>query len=110
MTMMPGPMMAASVRSRRRQVRRGAISLTRMVPKAPCMSPTCISSRTAEVGTSCESSFTGSRSVTADLYPGARFDPSAPVLRDQGLQQVVNGDGADQYSGIGHGQSREVVV
>lgn len=60
--------MAASVSKRLRQVRRGASSLSRIVPNAPWMSPEWVSS-TTEVGTGWESPLTGPRSATEGQTP-----------------------------------------
>src|SRR5947208_14924225 len=102
MTLGPGPMIAASVGRRRRQVRRGVTSLTRMVPNAPWMSPWCNSSSTADVGFVRESLRFGSRSDISGLYPGASFDSVAPVLWDLGLDDVVTGYRSDHVSGRVH--------
>src|SRR5438128_115201 len=105
MTMRPGPTIAARVSILRRQVRRGVTSLTRIVPKAPWMSPSCRSSSTADFGFKRESLRFGSRSDITGLYPGARFGPVAPVFRHQCFDDVVCGDRTDQGSGrIDHGK------
>ena len=55
-TIRPGPMMASRVRSFLAKERRAARSCSRIVPKAPWMSPTCALSETARragAGTSC---------------------------------------------------------
>src|ERR1700680_5200621 len=109
MTMRPGPMMAARVSSLRRHVLRGATSLSRIVPNAPWMSPTCASSRTAEVGLLCESTLRGSRSPKGTLDSAARFDPVAPLLGDQRFQEIVNRDRSDQVAGrVDHSKRDQV--
>src|ERR1700675_3366399 len=98
MTMRPGPTMAARVRRRRRQVRRGVTSLRRIVPNAPWMSPSCASVTIADLRVERESFSVGSRPATIELDPGARFDPVAPFLGNERLHQVVYRNGADQVA------------
>src|SRR2546427_7854791 len=109
--MRPGPMIAARVRSRRRQVRRGVTSLTRMVPNAPWMSAGCRSSTTADVGFKRESLRFGSRSDIRPSYSGARCGPVAPILGNQCLDDVVRGDRTYQVAGrVDDREGGEVVV